>query len=156
MNIREYQPEDREAIEKCVFELQDAENKRLPHYWMSAEEATHPYYDYLVKKIIAERGQIFVAEKSERVIGFIAVVTDKNDSPCVAIKKYAYIPDFAVLKEFQKMGVGKQLMDKAEQFARESGMKYIMLDVTYTNPAFDFYKKYGYREQGITMDKKII
>lgn len=155
MIIREHKPEDREEIEKCIFELQDEESGRMPHYWTPAEEATHPYYDYLIKRLAAERGKLFIAEENGHVVGFVAVLINKEDSPCVAPKEYAYIPDISVLKEFQGRGIGKELLRKAEKFAKESGMDFIHLDVTIGNSAIDFYKNQGWSEQGITMEKKL-
>ena len=50
-----------------------------------------------------------------------------------------------VAKEFQSMGLGKILMNKALEFALEKKKSHIWLDVwEHNNKAISFYKKHGF------------
>ncbi|NJE26505.1 GNAT family N-acetyltransferase [Thermococcus sp. MV5] len=69
-----------------------------------------------------------------------------------------YISNVAVYPEFRERGIGKALMLKAEELARESGAKRIALDVEKDNEvAIAVYKKLGYsfeREHSIELGGK--
>ncbi|MEK7147807.1 MAG: GNAT family N-acetyltransferase [Patescibacteria group bacterium] len=154
--IREYIPEDREAVEKCSFELQQDEWIREPHYWGRPEEIVSPYIDYVLKEVSKSDGRIFVAEKDGIVVGFIVtMISQKEDSPAISLEKFGYVMDLAVLREYQGKGFGKALMLKAEDYVREKGLEWMHLDVTKGNPAHDFYLKSGYRGKSIRLEKNL-
>ena len=157
MIIREYKPEDREGIEKCIFELQAEEYERRPDYWELPEKAAKPYYDYLVESIKKQSGNIFVAEVDGVIAGMVAVQIITEDSPCVAAKNYAYIPDLSVRKEFRGTGLGKLLIEKAEEYAREYDRLSVQMHVAKGNPAHDFYHHLGYSDDDnfIRLEKKL-
>jgi ribosomal protein S18 acetylase RimI-like enzyme len=158
VSIREYTPADREIVEKCIFELQEEEVIRQPEYWQTPEKALEDkYLDYLLKLVSSSNGKLLVAEIDSTVVGYVAVAIEdgKDSSPCIKIKRIGYIPDFVVLREYQKQGIGKKLLDAAEQYIKSQGCEYVSLDVTTGNSAIDFYKKLGYKEYSTNLKKKI-
>lgn len=61
----------------------------------------------------------------------------------------AHLLDVAVASERQGEGLGRWLLDKASQRAREHGMRSILLEVRPTNErALQVYRQYGYVEIG--------
>ncbi len=158
VSIREYTPEDKEIIEQCIVESQEDESARQPEYWQTPEKAIDDkYLDYLLKQVGLNNGKLFVAEMDITVVGFVAVIIDdgKDSSPCVKMKRVGYILDFLVLRKYQKQGIGKKLLDAAEWYIKSQNCEYVSLDVTTGNPAFDFYKKLGYREYSTNLKKKL-
>lgn len=155
MNIREYTLEDRDGIEKCIFELQKTEYSLAPDHLTEPEVALKSYFVFLSQRLKEHGGTIFVAENGGKVVGCVSVMIDTETSPCVAVKKFAYIPDLAVLEEFRNQGIGKMLIERAEQFGRDNGLDFIFLDVMAKNPAVDFYHKIGFIDQGLRMEKKL-
>jgi len=158
VSIREYTPVDREIVEQCIFELQEEESARQPEYWQTPEKALDDKYtDYLVKRVSRSSGKLLVAEIDGVVAGYVAVVLEdgKDSSPCVKMKRIGYIPDLVVLRKYQKQGIGKKLLDAAERYIKFQNCEYVSLDVTTGNPAFDFYKKFGYREYSTNLKKKL-
>jgi len=159
VSIREYTPEDKKVIEKCIFELQEDESARQPDYWQTPERALEDkYLDYLLKLVVSSNGKLLVAKIGGIVAGYVAVAVEdgKDSSPCIKMKRVGYIPDFVVLRKYQKQGIGKKLLDAAEQYIKSQHCEYVSLDVTTGNPAFDFYKKLGYREYSTNMKKKLL
>jgi len=77
---------------------------------------------------------IAIDEKSDRVIGFITAITD-NVLAC-------YIPLLEVLPEYQKQGIGgelvRRLLDKFRDF--------YMVDLVCAKDKVLFYEKFGLRE----------
>jgi ribosomal protein S18 acetylase RimI-like enzyme len=153
--IREYLSEDRPAVEQCTFELQEDEKGRQPHVWKDAQEIKSIYFDYAIKTAAESEGKIFVAEMDGKVIGYIVVLVNKDESPALSLIKYGYVMDLAVLREYHGRGVGKALMAHAEEYIRSKGLEWMHLDVTISNPAHDFYLKSGYRDKDIRMEKKL-
>ncbi len=83
---------------------------------------------------------LFVAEKDDRIVGislfYYRYSTWKG--------KRLYLEDIIVTESERGKGIGRQLMDRTIEYARESqctGMMWQALD--WNQPALDFYEKYG-------------
>ncbi len=156
VTIREYTFQDREAVEKCSFELQEDEYVREPHYWGKPKEIVAPYIDYVLRTVNKSDGKIFVVENGDIIVGFVVVmISEKEDSPAVSLERFGYVMDLAVLREYQGKGLGHALMSKAEEYIKTKGLEWMQLDVTKNNSALDFYLKSGYREKSIRLEKKL-
>src|ERR1051326_7425994 len=110
--IREY-ANDKEAVEQCIFELQEEEAARQPEYWQTPSKALeNKYLDYLLKWVGSSNGKLLVAEVDEVVAGYVAIAIEdgKDASPCIKMKRMGYIPDFVVLHKYQKQGIGRRLL----------------------------------------------
>ncbi|MBP9822332.1 MAG: GNAT family N-acetyltransferase [Candidatus Pacebacteria bacterium] len=155
MVIREYQNEDRESVVQCILELQNLEVSHRPNYWANPESIKDEYLDHLLSQIKEQGGKLFVAEVDQKVVGFVVVRIDTEESPCVDKKKVAYIPDLSVMGDYRNKGIGAELLKKAEGFAVGEGFSDIYLDVSVGNQAISLYKRSGYSEQSIKMGKKL-
>lgn len=155
ITVRECLPEDRSAFEQCTFELQEDEKVRQSHVWKDPQEIKDVYFEHVVKTAKESEGKIYVGEKDGKVVGYIVVITNEDGSPALLLKKYGYVMDFVVLREYQGQGVGRALMAQAEEYIRSKGLEWMHLDVTVGNPAHDFYIKSGYRDKDIRMEKKL-
>lgn len=87
---------------------------------------------------------IFVAESMEgEFIGHVISMNNFTESSTGEVQGYVF--DLSVKKKFQRLGIGRHLMEIAEDFCREGGMKFLGLNVTATNqPAVEFYENQGY------------
>jgi len=82
-------------------------------------------------------GFIGIEENSE-LIAFIRIKTLKNNT--------CHISDLYVKKEFRGKGLGKKLMEIADEYAKRKGAKRITLNVRKDNePALNLYKKSGFK-----------
>ena len=90
-----------------------------------------------------------------KVVGYVAVRMESDDSPRNMIKKGGYISNIVVLKDYRGRGYGAALLKKAEEFTIANNAQHIALDVQVKNPSVDLYHKHGYRERTMWMDKKI-
>lgn len=72
--------------------------------------------------------------------GYIAMYANDYDDHC------AYITSIAVSPDYQKLGIGQAMLDKAFETARRLGMKKMRLEVDNSNrTAKCFYKKNFFR-----------
>lgn len=95
---------------------------------------------------------LFVARKKERIIG--SVILNHNPEEAYHHSTWAFNSDYsdilvihtlAVHPDYQKCGVGKELINFAIQYGKEENMKSIRLDVFEKNiPAINLYEKSGF------------
>ncbi len=101
-------------------------------------------------------GCVFIAELESDMIGFIAFyANDKNT-------KTGYLTQIATKRNYQKIGVGRKLLEQFERTCVEEGMEKLSLEVNNQNvKAIKFYKKMGYvfsdkqNESSYFMEKNI-
>lgn len=107
-------------------------------------------YDYSVYKIkemidIVHRDDchfVFVAIESNKVVGVIEVVIKYS----IHKPSYLIINTLAVLLEYQRKGVGSQLLMYTEQFAKTKGLKSITFGSQFKRlSAHQFYINNGYK-----------
>jgi ribosomal protein S18 acetylase RimI-like enzyme len=97
---------------------------------------------------------IFIAEDDEkRFIGHVIVVS--GDIETSTGEKQGWVFDLSVKEEHWKSGIGKALMEEAETFVKDQGLKYLGMGVTTSNErAVRFYERCGYSEERKRMIKK--
>ena len=95
--------------------------------------------DYLLKFFGTSDDCVIVAESNSAVIGYIAVVVNREGG------EYAYLDDFCVKNKYRNLGIGTQLLLLAEAYATEKRLSDIRLHVEMTNAsARKLYEKNGY------------
>ncbi len=110
-------------------------------------------FQHLIKKDAeAARNLFLVCEFQERIIAF---------SRCQGntLKRTAHQVEFGVcvLKEFWGYGIGTNLLKEAINWADTNEIKKINLSVIETNEkAIMLYKKYGFKEEGILKNDKLL
>ena len=95
---------------------------------------------------------LYVAIINNKIIGFVMVQRDSGK------KEQLWINELWILKEYQRNGIGKKVMNEIEKIYRNRGIKVFKL-VADTNigGALKFYKKVGYKvdNNSVFMEKKI-
>lgn len=91
------------------------------------------------KEIIDKGGYIFYASYNEEIVGVVALLKIEKD--------IFELAKMAVTEKYQGIKAGKALMEQCLNFAKEKGIKKLML---YSNrqllPAIHLYEKYGFYE----------
>jgi ribosomal protein S18 acetylase RimI-like enzyme len=95
---------------------------------------------------------LLLAKRDNLVLGHCLIRS--TDHP--ALRHVAKI-SMAVSAEARRQGIGEALLKSAEKWARERGIKKIVLDVLANNrPALRLYEKLMYREEGARKDQVMI
>jgi len=70
--------------------------------------------------------------------------------------KGAWIDELFVEDEYRGQGIGSQLLDLAEDFARQHGARTLHLEVNHSNPAIELYRRRGFEKHDrYLMTKKL-
>ncbi|MEV8637251.1 GNAT family N-acetyltransferase [Streptosporangium sp. NPDC051023] len=95
---------------------------------------------------------VFVAVRDGRVTGFVTVTTRRHFTGHVD----ACIGELVVSAEVERMGVGRALVDAAESWARDCGLRRITLETGAANArARSFYQALGYVEEEVRLSKPV-
>src|SRR2546430_1543286 len=145
MNItREYRPEDAQYVEECFVELQDFLHRLEPQ--VREGKAAKQYFDAMFARCADTHGKIFVAEVERRVVGFICLwgrvqSEELDEEP----SEYAYISDLVVLPAYRGRGLGRALLQKAEEHARLHGATTLKIESLAKNEvATTLYRNSGF------------
>jgi GNAT superfamily N-acetyltransferase len=154
--IREYDPAaDYPALRACFVELQAWEQSFEPGL-PTPEEAADPYLGEVFRNCKESGGRIFLAEVKGVVVGFVCVLATVQPSADDGLEPYAYISDLVVRAPHRGRGIGRELMVRAESFAREFGAKRLKVGVLVRNKAtHDFYRGGGFRDYSAQLVKAL-
>jgi GNAT superfamily N-acetyltransferase len=154
--IREYEPTaDYPALRACFVELQAWEQSFEPGL-PAPEEAARPYLAEVFRNCAESSGRIFLADADGAVVGFVCVLAKVFPSADDGLEPHAYISDLVVRATHRGRGVGRELMVRAESFAREVGAKKLKVGVLVRNVATHaFYRAGGFRDYTVQLVKPL-
>ena len=101
-----------------------------------------------------EKNTLYICKNKSRITGCISLCADKDEEYenvewITEDFKNLYLHRLAVHPEYQKKGVGRSLMDFAEEYAKLNGFKSVRLDTFSQNPRNNkFYKSRNYVQLG--------
>lgn len=129
-SIRNYRPEDLEAIKRLTLEafdgvslehnVEDALGVLNGHDWRW-RKARH-----IDEDVAANAAGNFVAELDSRVVGYITTLVDRECGQ-------GRIPNLAVAAELRGQGLGRQLIEHALDYFRREGLAYAMIETMAQN-----------------------
>jgi ribosomal protein S18 acetylase RimI-like enzyme len=152
INIRPFTPSDTNFIESLIPRFSEFD---LPA-WRQKDEIDTANLASLKKAMeTPEPGSaIYIAEdETGKRAGFLHLQTQID---YFNGEKIAYISDLAVDSAFEGQGVGRILLDKAEDWAREQGCSLLTLYVFSGNSrARKIYEKFGFKEEVVKYVKPL-
>src|SRR3989454_12093640 len=153
--IREYRPEDLRHVEACFVELQDFLHGLGPQ--VREGRAATQYFDAMFARCADTHEKIFVAEAEQQVVGFICLWArvqseELDEEP----SEYAYISDLVILPAYRGRGLGRALLEKAEEHARLHGATTLKIESLAKNEvATTLYKKSGFAAYQALLVKRL-
>ena len=160
MEIIEYKEEYLEDVRDLLTELEE--------YIVSIDEdhldIVHPEYHEKMALVDLEdvkknKGKCYLAVEKGKAIGLIMGTMpefDEYDYLDYKCPKRGIITELIVTSKVRSKGVGKALMDKMEQYFKDSGCEYVLVDVfAYNKIGINFYDKMGYHPRMHTDIKKL-
>lgn len=160
MTIIEYDEKYLEDVKDLLVELEE--------YILSIDEddldQLHPdYRDKMaildLEEVNKNEGKCYLAVEDDKAIGLIMGIVrsyDENDYLDYKCPKAGDITELVVSKNIRGNGIGKQLMDKIEDYFKSIGCEYVYVDVfAYNKSGINFYEKDGYHSRMETKIKKL-
>lgn len=161
IRVQEFTSDDQSQISSLSFkfgqfyeELDDMGRFRF------SDDHEPAYTKYRVEEAYSHDGKVFVAEGSGVIVGYVMGYIQ----PLSELDKKGFVPtkpgvvsELYVEENYNKMGIGKKLMETIENYLKKSGCDVIELGVLAPNKnARKFYEKLGYREREIFVIKKLV
>ena len=155
-HARQASANDYDDLCELFNEIDTLHHVNLPHIFQKPNGAAREK-DHYLRLVDDEKIGLFVVEADEKLAGFVHVfVRDTPVFPVIIPQHYAVIDEIAVKSEFQKHGIGKMLMEKAQEWATANGAAFIELNVyEFNKNAISFYERLGYQTLSQKMRKKI-
>jgi diamine N-acetyltransferase len=156
IHVRRATANDYDNLCKVYDETDTLHRVNLPTIFKKPNGPPREKDDYL-EVINDEDAGFFVAEVDEELVGFIHIlVRDTPVFPVLIQQHYAVIDGIAIKSEFQNQGLGRILMEKAQEWAVIKGAEYIELNVyEFNENAISFYERLGYHTSSRRMRKNL-
>lgn len=152
IRIRDYQPSDREFILSLVSRFSEFD---LPE-WRQREEidgANRTSMEQALKLLRPDSAVYIAEDENGTPAGFIHLQTETD---YFRDEKYGYISDLAVDEPFEGQGLGRLLLETAEEWAHTRGYRLLALYVFAGNTrARKVYEKYGFQQEVLKYVKPI-
>jgi len=146
--LRPAERSDVEVITKLCIETAPFEG--------TGEPGEAEFYNELFSESLGnEESLLLVAESYSEIAGFACAVIEHTSDDC-APAPYASLDMVGVRQSYRGQGIARALMEKAQSWAKERGMKVIQLAVGESHtPAIKLYESLGYKTVMRKMQRKL-
>lgn len=112
-------------------------------------------FERLIEYVFGRRHELLIAEDGDgTLLGFLVMLYDLPDE--VTTTEQAFVAYTAVEPFARGRGVGRALMEAAEEAARKAGLRYVSLMVTEDNAAARaLYDRAGFQTERRMMTKRL-
>lgn len=147
MQIRQARVEDAKHLAKAILDVESESEYML--YGAGERNWSTEIQEKMINAFNEKkRHNIFVAQKDNDIFGYLIIqggATEKN--------KHSASIVIGVKEEAHGQGVGTQLFEKMEEWARSVDLHRLELTVIVENmPAYNLYKKMGFEVEGTKRD----
>ena len=155
MILREAKIEDYEQVNALFTEeLRQHVELKPDIFQMPQTVMTQEWYK---EELVNQATVIYLAEVDHQIAGLIQVmIRDNPDDPIFRKRRYAHIEEVIVSKTHRGKGVGRFLMEAAQEWAKALGASAVDLWVWEGNEnAIRFYEHLGYQTIRQAMELKL-
>ena len=144
MNIRRFRESDRERLKAitviCFEGVSVDQNIEKLHGIVGGHDWRWRKARDVDADVAANAEGVFVAEVDGEVVGYISTRVNRDT-------RIGGIPNFSVLPQCQKQGIGRALASAALEYLREQGMQLARIETLEQNAVGrHFYPQLGFRE----------
>jgi ribosomal protein S18 acetylase RimI-like enzyme len=127
--IREATEADAPALAELLLELQDLHVAPVPEIYRPIE-MNGEILAFLRGQIRQERTKTFAAELDTTLVGYVVVrVGESTRIPLLTPRRFTEIDTLIVARRAQRHGIGRALMERAQQWGAEQGAIQAQLSV---------------------------
>ena len=140
-----------QSLSLALFEYEKAYTNEYDLAWSHSADGQK----FFTKRLKSHSMFILLAQVDEQIVGYVAVCIAK-----ILWRMYnpiAEIEDLCVAPIYRGKGVGKKLIDEVTRIAKTRGAKRLRVTAIAQNDlALHFYRKNGYNDVDIFLEKDII
>jgi len=157
MIIREFdEHSDLDRVRDCLIELQDSErmfDPRMP----SGADIVDKYIPQMLERCKECQGIILVAEVDGDVAGYATVFAKvRSEELEDGGIEFGLVSDLVVTKDFRGRGLGRQLLEAAESYARASDVNWLRIGMLAGNQsARNLYTSMGFSNLYVELEKDL-
>lgn len=157
MTIRPYQEQDKSRIVQLFQDFQTYLADLDP---MGLIQVDPQYGSLKVEELmtqLSEEDVFLIAQEDSVIVGCVLVsvhTTNNIEKIEWSVEKYGEVKELFVDIEYRSKGIGKELVQAAEEYVKEKGCDAMFIEVFLPNTlAKKFYEKIGYSERSVEMIK---
>ena len=144
VKIREAVMEDVPAIVEIWKELMDF-HKRLDAIFSRSATGHKGFAEFLTSNMENEDSCVLVAADGEHIVGYCQATISKYP-PVLVREKYVEIFDMAVTEKYQRLGIGRMIIDVLRRWYADKDVDRIELKyLTANKSAEEFWTKMGFK-----------
>ena len=157
MNIRSaVKLKDQVGLRACIVELQD-DLRQIDPRMPAGEEIVDEYFEHIYQRCNECDGDILIADTGSEIAGYALVlakvVSDEIDDGRL---EYGLIADLVVMRKFRGLGIGGELLEAAESYAKSHTVKWLRIGVLADNDlAWELYQSRGFRNFYLELEKDL-
>ena len=145
-----------QQLRDCIIDLQDYERSidpRMP----SGSDIVDEYVPQMLHRCKSALGQIFVAEVDGNVAGYVSILTKVSSGELEdGDIEYGLVADLVVLKKYRGEGLGRELLARAEGYAKDHDVRWLRIAVLAANrSAKELYSTMGFSDLFVEMEKDL-
>ena len=142
----------RDAKHEDLPDIIDLNEKSMVPVWKKLKREYDPEKIENITKQSIGKHKLIVAEIDHRIVGCgRAKIYDDETSRNVI----CFLDMVLVHPDFQRKGIGKEIMRFLEDYGKQKGVTKYVLDVVVGNMAIDFYEFLGYKKTKVIMTKNV-
>jgi GNAT superfamily N-acetyltransferase len=156
MVIREYGADDRAALIE-QFQSLNRHEDAISGDRRTDRQGGADSLDAALRRVTDTAGRALIAERDGRLVGFLFVVV-AEDAVFVReeLRAHAHVAEFFVLDAERGRGVGRALLERAEQFAAARGLTRLTVSVLSGNSdALAVYSRLGFSAYSVELAKPV-
>ena len=140
-------------------------------YWISSLEHTHysgildslksteKCQEYIINRqleLLNDSNQFFyIAEDKKKVIGMVTGhIGERDESRVYKIERIGFIDEVCVHPDYRTSGTGNKLLETMLDSLYKRDIEFVGVGVAFKNPAFHFYKSFGFTPEGMWLIQK--
>lgn len=153
---RLYRAGDQDALRDLVLSLHETV-RSVDDDLLPADEIIDRYFHDLLSRVDQTDGAIFVAEEDDRIVGHVIIFgLIRPDDLDERQERYSHLAELFVEPVHRGNGIGRDLVARAESYARRLGAYKLELKVHARNEsAVAFYELLGYAPRTLIMSKRL-
>ncbi|AZR74537.1 hypothetical protein BBF96_14770 [Anoxybacter fermentans] len=152
--IRFAKKEDYEQLIQLFKQVDDLHATNMPDFFVKLDRRGSQFIDNFINN---NEAAMFVKVIGDEVVGLInGFIKRTPEIPVFKKRKYLMVDTLIVKKEWQKKGIGKELLKALEEWGKEKNVHGIEINVwEFNQTAIQFYLEKEYKVISRRMYKKI-